>query len=156
MVAFHATLSERSVYMRYFAGISYQQRTAHDRLTRVCAIDYEVEMALVAEMIEDGDRQGDLVGVGRLVRNLKTNTGEFALVISDNFQRRGLGAELLQQLIQVGRDEKLDAIEGWIAPLNHGMQSLSRKLGFTVSFSRDEELAYAILPLDYSQNGGSS
>ena len=56
------------------------------------------------------------------------NSGEFALVVTDDFQRRGLGAELLRRLIEVGREEKLDTIEGWIAPSNVAMQSLSRKL----------------------------
>jgi acetyltransferase len=148
MIAFHGTLSDRSVYMRYFAGLSYQQRTAHDRLTRVCAIDYDLEMALIAELQHDITGRGNIVGVGRLVRNLSANSGEFALVVADHFQGKGLGAELLRRLVQVGRDEQLDVIEGWIAPSNTAMQSLSRKLGFDVSFNAAEELAQARLTLN--------
>ena len=49
MVDFHKELSERSVYLRYFQPLKFSQRTAHERLTRICFIDYNREMALVAE-----------------------------------------------------------------------------------------------------------
>ena len=48
MVDFHAGLSEHSVYMRYFHALQLSQRVAHDRLTRICYIDYDREMVLVA------------------------------------------------------------------------------------------------------------
>jgi acetyltransferase len=147
MVAFHRTLSDQTVYMRYLAGVSYQQRTAHERLTRVCAIDYELEMALVAECLNKDGRGAEIVGVGRLIRNSDATSGEFALVVTDAFQHRGLGAELLRRLIEIGREEKLERIEGWIAPSNIAMQSLSRKLGFDVRLDRSEELVHATLAL---------
>ena len=152
MVAFHATLSDRSVQMRYLTGMSYQQRTAHERLTRVCGIDYDTEMALIVEMLNDGSTPGDIVGVGRLVRDPEANKGEFALVVADHFQHRGAGAELLRRIVQVGRDENLALIEGWIAPSNVAMQSLCRGLGFDVRFNQDEALVYATLPLDNQHN----
>lgn len=49
MVKFHATVSKESVYMRYFHFIQYSQRIAHERLTRLCFLDYDREMALVVE-----------------------------------------------------------------------------------------------------------
>lgn len=147
MIAFHQTLSDHSVHMRYLAGISYEQRTAHERLTRVCGIDYDHEMALVAEVLDAPQKKGRIAGVGRLVRDVERNTSEFALLISDDFQRRGLGAELLRRLVQIGKDEKLDAIEGWIAPSNMAMQTVSRRLGFDVRLNPDEELVQATLKL---------
>ena len=153
MVVFHGKLSDQTVHMRYLAGISYQQRTAHDRLSHVCAIDYDLEMALVAERLENGDGRGEIVGVGRLIRDTEMNSGEFALIVSDNFQRRGLGAELLRRLIEIGREERLDTIQGWIAPSNVAMQNLSRKLGFDVHFNRAEELIEATLSVACSRTG---
>jgi acetyltransferase len=147
MVAFHRALSDRSVHLRYLAGISYAQRTAHDRLTRVCGIDYDREMAFVAEVLDDGPKRGTIAGIGRLVRDAENNKAEFALVVADEFQGRGLGAELLRRLVQVGRDQKLDAIEGWIAPSNTAMQNISRKLGFEVRMNLSEELVQATLSL---------
>jgi acetyltransferase len=151
MVVFHAQLSEHSVQMRYLAGVPYLQRTAHERLTHVCAIDYDLEMALVAECLEDGNRKGEIIGVGRLIRDIEANSGEFALIVTDKFQRRGVGAELLRRLINVGREEMLDTIQGWIAPSNVAMQSLSRKLGFEVRFNQAEELVQATLSLRPAQ-----
>jgi acetyltransferase len=148
MVVFHKKLSEQSVHMRYLAGVSYQQRIAHERLTRVCAIDYDKEMALVAERLEQDDRRGDIVGVGRLIRDVEANSGEFALIVTDEFQGRGLGGELLRRLVEVGREEKLDTIQGWISPANAAMQNLSREVGFDVRFNPAEELVEATLLLD--------
>ena len=119
----------------------------------MCAIDYDLEMALVAERLEKDDGRGEIVGVGRLIRDTETNSGEFALIVSDNFQRRGLGAELLRRLIEIGREERLDTIQGWIAPSNVAMQNLSRKLGFDVRFNRAEELIEATLSVARSTTG---
>ena len=54
MVEFHKTLSERSVYLRYFQPLKLHPAMAHERLTRTCFIDYDREMALVAEREVDG------------------------------------------------------------------------------------------------------
>jgi acetyltransferase len=49
MVKFHGTLSDRTVYLRYFSSLSLAMRTAHEQLGRICFSDYEREMVLVAE-----------------------------------------------------------------------------------------------------------
>ena len=66
MVEFHANISERSVYFRYLHLMGLTQRIAHERLTRVCFIDYDREMALVAEH-RDAAGRASIIGVGRLV-----------------------------------------------------------------------------------------
>ena len=58
MVKFHETLSEQSVYHRYFSALKLSQRIAHERLTRICFIDYDREIALVAET-RDAQRRAD-------------------------------------------------------------------------------------------------
>src|SRR5215208_1032141 len=68
MVRFHETLSEQSVYMRYFHMMNLDQRTAHERLTRICFIDYDREMALVAERTNPETAERDILGVSRLSR----------------------------------------------------------------------------------------
>ncbi len=75
MVKFHATLSERSVYLRYFHLMNLSQRVAHERLTRICFIDYDREMALVAERRDPKTGEREILGVGRLVKLLGTNDG---------------------------------------------------------------------------------
>jgi acetyltransferase len=142
MVKFHETLSERSVYFRYFHMMNLSQRVAHERLTRICFIDYAREMALVVERKFDaGDRE--IVAVGRLTKLPGTNYAEVAVLVSDRFQNLGIGAELLRRLIQVGRDEKLERIVADIMPENRAMQRIAKNVGFHLRHSLAEELIKA-------------
>jgi acetyltransferase len=137
MVHFHETLSEESVYHRYFTQLKIDQRIAHERLTRICFNDYDREMALVAEHKDEKTGQRAILGVGRLSKARSHNEAEFALVISDVCQRQGLGTELLKRLVKIARDEKLSRITAVILPDNHAMQHVSRKAGFTVKAGSD-------------------
>jgi acetyltransferase len=133
MVRFHETLSERSVALRYFHAMKLSRRVAHDRLTRICFIDYDREMALVADR-EDPDGGGHaILGVGRLSKQHGVNEAEFALLVADRFQGQGLGSELLRRLLQIGRDEKLARITAEILPENVAMRRLCQKFGFKLT-----------------------
>lgn len=127
IVRFHETLSERSIYLRFFNASKLSFRTAHERLRRVCFIDYDREMALVAE--HKGDGGPEIIGVGRLRKIHRSDAAEFALLISDPYQGRGLGSELLRRLLQVGRDEGLRRVTGEILAENRPMQALCARLG---------------------------
>jgi len=137
MVRFHQTLSERTVYLRYFHLLNLEQRVQHDRLTRICFIDYDREMALVAE------NNGEILGVGRLMKVHGSNEAEVAVLISDNCQGRGLGKELLARLLIVGRDEKLTKLTADILPDNREVMRICEKLGFTLKHSLDDEVVRA-------------
>src|SRR5690606_35482468 len=65
MVQFHEPLSEQSIYMRYFRALNLDQRTTHERLTRICFIDYDREMALVATRRNPESGEREIIGVGR-------------------------------------------------------------------------------------------
>jgi acetyltransferase len=130
MVKFHETLSEESVYHRYFSALKLSQRVAHERLTRICFNDYDREIALVVECTEVGTGGREILGVGRLSKLHGANEAEFALLISDRWQKQGLGTELLKCLVQIGRDEKLSRITAIIMADNHAMQHVGRKVGF--------------------------
>ncbi|MBA2442522.1 MAG: acetate--CoA ligase family protein, partial [Rubrobacter sp.] len=111
MVRFHEALSEQSIYMRYFHMMNLDQRTAHERLTRICFIDYDREMALVAERKDPETGEAEIMGVGRLSKHGGVhNQAEYSILISDRFQRQGLGTLLLGQLLEVGRAEGLRRI----------------------------------------------
>jgi acetyltransferase len=129
MVDFHGTLSERSVYLRYLHPIALSQRVAHERLSRICFVDYDREMVLVAERVEPGGARR-ILGVGRLSRLPWTPEAEFALLISDQFQGQGLGSELLRRLIDIGRDERLERIVGYVSVENQEMLRVARNVGF--------------------------
>jgi acetyltransferase len=131
MVRFHESLSERSVYMRYFHAMNLTRRTAHERLTRICFIDYDREMALVAEMTNPKTGEPEILGVSRLSRNHSLpEEAEFSLLVNDSFQGRGIGSVLLEKILEVARDEGLHRLIAEILPENRTMQHLSRKFGF--------------------------
>ena len=142
MVKFHATLSERSVYLRYFHLMNLSQRVAHERLTRICFIDYDREMALVAER-RNASGENEILAVGRLTRVLGTNDAEAAVLVSDQYHGRGLGKELLARLIVVARDEKLGALKADILPDNHDVMRICEKLGFALKHSLEDEVVKA-------------
>jgi acetyltransferase len=146
MVRFHEGLSERSVYFRYFHLIKLGQRVSHERLTRICFIDYDRDMALVAEARDAEDRPR-ILGVGRLTRQRGLNAGEFAIIVSDELQGQGLGRELLTRIVQVGRDEGMERITADILPDNRDMQAVSEKVGFTCRYVAEEGVVKAELVL---------
>jgi acetyltransferase len=139
MVKFHATLSEESVYHRYFNALKLPERIAHDRLTRICGIDYDREIALVAEEKDAATGERRILGVGRLSKTHGVNEAEFALLVSDMAQNIGLGTELLTRLVRIGRGEKLARITAHILPDNHAMRSVSERAGFALRHNADND-----------------
>src|SRR5215469_1134008 len=131
MVKFHANVSERSVYFRYFQAAKLSQRTAHERLTRMCFLDYDRQMALLAEHATPAGPE--ILGIGRMSRSHLGNTAEVAVLVRDQYHRRGLGIELLRRLVQVARDERLDSVHAYILDENLEMQALMRKVGFRIT-----------------------
>jgi acetyltransferase len=137
MVKFHKTLSDRSVYLRYFGFVSLEKRIMHERLRQVCFIDYDREIALVADLANrDGTHQ--ILGVGRLIKEHETDEAEFAVLVSDPWQGKGFGSELLKLLVQIGRKERLRRITGHISPENTTMKQVSEEVGFKVRFDKAE------------------
>ncbi|MBI5084323.1 MAG: bifunctional acetate--CoA ligase family protein/GNAT family N-acetyltransferase [Acidobacteria bacterium] len=130
MVRFHEGLSERTVYQRYLQLLNLSQRTAHERLTRICYIDYARQMALVVERTipETGERQ--IIAVGRLQGLTGASESEFSIVIADAYQKQGLGTELLNRLIEIGRREGVKVIVADILAENSAMQKVAEKAGF--------------------------
>jgi acetyltransferase len=143
MVRFHETLSERSVYLRYFHLMNLEQRTTHERLTRICFIDYDREMALVAVRRNPETGDSEILGVGRLMKLHGTREAEVAVLISDHFQGRGLGKELLSRMLVVGADEKLTRVVADILPDNRGVMRICEKLGFSLKHSLDDDVVKA-------------
>jgi acetyltransferase len=150
LVEFHEHLSERSVYLRYASMMQMSQRVAHERLARITHIDYDREMALIAEWHNPDTDEDMIVGVGRLTKGVGTNDAEFAMLVIDEFQREGIGTELLRRLVQIGRDEGLDRITADILAQNRAMQHVSEKLGFEIVHSDDpaDQMVKAVKVLD--------
>jgi acetyltransferase len=138
MVQFYESLSEESVYFRYFHLIKASKLTSHDRLTRICFIDYDREMALVAEGDRPDSDKKEIIAVGRLSKLHGLNESEFAMMVSDAYQCLGLGTELLHRLVQVAKHEKLDSVKAEIMHKNRAMQKVCEKVGFNLDRSNPE------------------
>ncbi|MGA1988296.1 MAG: bifunctional acetate--CoA ligase family protein/GNAT family N-acetyltransferase [Candidatus Sulfotelmatobacter sp.] len=147
MVKFHETLSDRSVYLRYFCSLSLSRRVEHERLLRICFGDYDREMALVGERIDPGTGERRIIAVGRLSKLHEGNEAEVAVLVSDQFQKLGLGNELLRRVIQVARDEKLSRVSAEMLPDNIAMQIIMKRVGFGVRASEDLTSVRAFLDL---------
>jgi acetyltransferase len=143
MAAFHQTLSERSVFMRYFSFLKLDVRTAHERLARLCFVDYDRQIAFIAESC--GPRA--IAGVGRLIKIPGTGEAEAAFVVSDAMQHRGLGAALLNAVIQFARDESLSAVRATFLAENSAMRKLLVRTGFEISERMGEVEADSVLTL---------
>jgi acetyltransferase len=142
MVPFHEGLSDRSVYSRYFHHLALSARVTHDRLTRICFVDYDREIVLVAE-----SAAGDIVAVGRLTREQDSAEAEFALLVSDAWQEHGLGTELLRRLVSLARGEGITHVFGNILSENRRMQEVCRQLGFVLQYSPEEGFVIGSLAL---------
>ncbi len=147
MVEFHKTLSEQSVYLRFFFMDRLDTRVAHERLVQQCFIDYENEIALVAECVDSQTGRREILGVGRLKRHLSPTDGELAVVVSDKYQGRGMGTEIVRRLIVVARREGLRRIIAVILSQNAAMLALARGLQFAIARSGDPLSLTATLDL---------
>jgi acetyltransferase len=147
MVKFHETLSDRSVYLRYFSSLSLRRRVAHERLLRICFGDYDREMVLVAERIDLDMGERRIIGVGRMTKLHARNEAEVAALVSDQYQRQGLGLELIRRVVGIARDEKVAVCSAEMLPDNMGMQAVFRRLGFAICADEDLSSLRAVLNL---------
>jgi acetyltransferase len=147
MVKLHETLSDRSVYLRYFCSLSLSRRIAHERLLKICFGDYDREMALVAETIDPATGERRIIAVGRMSKLHGRNEAEVAVLVSDQYQKLGLGNELLRRVVEVARDEKLSQVSAEMLPDNIAMQAIMRHLGFRVRATEDLTSIRAFLDL---------
>jgi acetyltransferase len=118
------SFSEETMRSRFFQII---KDATHETLTRYCNIDYDREIAIVAEIQHEKRR---IIGAVRLIREPGGNTGEFAVVVGDEWQGQGLGSKLLDYIIDIGKDMKLETIYGYLISDNVKMIHLCTQKGF--------------------------
>jgi acetyltransferase len=153
MIQFHKKLSESTVYMRYLGFLKLEQRIAHERLTRICFIDYDQEMVLVSEFPSTPSGQSEIIGVGRLSKLHGRDEAEFAVLIRDDFQKQGLGSELLTRLLAVARNERLERVIAIMSAENSGMRKMAARAGFHLSESSEDHLVTAVVDVSATQTG---
>jgi acetyltransferase len=133
-------LSTETSRFRFFQII---KDLPHDALVRFCNIDYDREMAIIAETREGGRMLE--IGVSRLILEPNKKRGEFAVVVADKHQRKGLGIKLVDMLIDFAKEKGIETIYGTVMAENLGMIRLCEKLGF--STRREQENTIAELKL---------
>ena len=146
MVEFHRTLSERSVYLRYFCSLSLSTRVEHERLVRICFGSYDRGFALVADRKNPDTGHHDVLGVGRFSA-MNRNEAEAAVLVSDHWQGRGLGTELLARVARVAREEKFKRLSAEILRDNLPTQAIFKKAGFKLRAMEDPSSVSAALEL---------
>jgi acetyltransferase len=123
------SFSQETVRFRFFRII---KETPHEVRTRFCNIDYDREIGIVAEVEKAGKKK--ILGVARLiVHPVQKDEAEFALVVTDEWQRQGLGSEFLDYLIEIAKDKNLAKIDGIVLKDNYPMIALCREKGFKFS-----------------------
>jgi acetyltransferase len=147
MVRFHQTLSDRSVYLRYFQKLKLSTRTSHDRLVRVCFLDYDREFALLAERKDVSSGQGEVIAIATLTKIPYKNDGEVAVLISDAYHGQGLGKELIARIVGIARDEGLGSVSATTMVQNEGMCAVFERLGFRITIEPEDQLVEAKLLL---------
>ncbi len=126
------SFSERTVRMRFF---SLLKRLTHESLIRLCHLDYDRELAFVAVRRDEGKPR--FLGVSRYYLDPETGTAEYAVVVSDTWQGKGLGKHLMERLIAVARQRGVRRLIGPVLRENTNMLQLAADLGFTTHDTSD-------------------
>ena len=130
MVTFHACVSPRSVYQRYFHLSTLEQRVTHTRLALTCRVDPTVGLALVAEHTADG--VAAVVALGRLTRTAPPGSAEVALLVVDRWHGLGLGTAMMHALVDGARALGVQRLHGEMLADNDAMRAVVRRAGFAI------------------------
>jgi acetyltransferase len=122
-------VQELSEEARYFRFISHARELSQRQLARYTQLDYHREMALVA-VVREGETER-IVGVARYMLNPDGHSGEYALVVADDWHGRGLGARLMSAIEATARERGLKHLEGFVLGNNQRMLGLMHRLGYT-------------------------
>ncbi|NND31642.1 MAG: bifunctional acetate--CoA ligase family protein/GNAT family N-acetyltransferase [Saprospiraceae bacterium] len=128
-------LSRETIYFRFFG---YINEVNHSMLSRFTHIDYDREMAIIAE-VKDRNKY-KIIGVVRLIAEAWNESAEYAIVIADSWQRLGLGNIMTEYIIEIARSRGIQKIEADVLESNEGMIHLLRKYEF--DFRKSEASEY--------------
>ncbi len=126
------SLSEESIRYRFFQML---KDTPHEVRVRYCNIDYDREIGLVAEMVENGKRK--LLGVSRVGIETDGRVSEMAFIISDQWQGLGLGTKMVDYTLDLAKEKGVESVYAIMLPDNYRALSLTKKMGFTIDYLED-------------------
>ena len=132
------SLSPQTMRFRFFEII---KELSHETLTRYCNLDYDREIAIVAET--QGNKQ--IIGVSRLILDPLGKSGEFAVLVGDQWQGFGVGFKLMDSLIKIAKDKSLERIYGFVMANNDKMLNLCSRLGFKTEIIDEETFLLSLI-----------
>jgi acetyltransferase len=135
---FVRNLSNEAKYFRFMNAL---QELSQEMLVRLTQIDYYNEMALIAvrpHSAAPNEASEEQIGVVRYTTNLDQKSCEFALVVADAWQGRGIGHQLMQKLMEIARDRGLERMDGQVLSSNSRMLNLMKSLGFRIEQDPEE------------------
>ena len=121
------SLSEETLRTRFFQPV---KTITHEMHVRFCNIDYDREIAIVAEIREKERRR--IIGISRLIIEPSFRSGEYAVIVHDDFHGKGLGYKLVDVLIGIAQDKGLEQFMGYVQAGNTKMLGVCKRLGFSV------------------------
>ncbi len=133
------TVSPEALRSRFYHS---PKQISHAMHVRSVNIDYDREMAIVAEIRQEKKRR--LIGIGNLIIDANGAAGEFAIIVHDEFQGRGLATKLLDVLVGIASERGLRDFYGFVEPTNHRMTALCERLGMTRSRVSDDLVRFTL------------
>jgi acetyltransferase len=124
--------SEESIRYRFFQIL---KDTPHEVRVRYCNIDYDREIAIVAEMVKTGQRK--ILGVARVSIEPDGKSGEIAFIVSDRWQGLGLGTKMVDYVLDIAKEKGVEDIYAIVLPDNSRALSLLKKIGFNFEYLGD-------------------
>jgi acetyltransferase len=132
--AFHR-LSEETRHNRFMAAVN---EIPEDILVTLRCPEPDRVLFLACFRLDDAGREVEPVGAARLIHADDGASGDFGIVLTDAWQRRGVGTQLMRLLIDNARSRGLSQLRGHVLATNDGMLGLARYLGFEIADSAEE------------------
>ncbi|NGX48960.1 MAG: Succinyl-CoA ligase [ADP-forming] subunit alpha [Candidatus Anoxychlamydiales bacterium] len=143
MREFYKDVSEKSLKEEYFKSLHYDELVAHERLIRMCFIDYDREITLVAQL-KDSD---EIIAIGRFTKLKNSKDGFFSLLVKDKYHKKGLGKKLLDNIIKIAKEEKREYLVSQMLEDNTAIKNLCKSFGFSFEKIKDHPVIRLSLKL---------
>ncbi len=131
-----ASCSKESIYHRFRYDFYFD---SHEVATQFCFIDYDREIAIVAEIEEEGKKK--IIGVGRLIADPDVEIMEYAILITDAWQKKELGYILTHYCMEIAKIREIKTLVAETTRDNKPMISVFRKLNFKIRFNEDSTVS---------------
>ncbi|CCN50117.1 putative fused acyl-CoA synthetase and Acetyltransferase [Vibrio nigripulchritudo MADA3029] len=140
---FISNVSKEDLYKRFFSDVG---EFNHEALANFTQIDYDREMAFVAQQSFEGEKR--IIGVARVLSDPENFDAEFAILVRSDLKGMGLGRVLMEKLISYCKERGTKQMSGMTMPTNRGMLMLAQKMGFELDIQFEDGIADMRLPLN--------